>query len=58
MRPALLALAAVAACSNTTPADRVFTNAVIYTADSTNPERPRFRNEIMVISRNGTCSPE
>src|SRR6188474_2283244 len=38
MRPALLALAAVAACSNTTPADRVFTNAVIYTADSTNPK--------------------
>jgi predicted amidohydrolase YtcJ len=37
MRPALLALAAIVACSNTEPADRVFTNAVVYTADSANP---------------------
>ena len=38
MRPALLALAVLAACSTTEPADRVFTNAVIYTADSANPK--------------------
>ena len=38
MRPVILALAAAAACSTTTPADRVFTNGVIHTADSAHPK--------------------
>ncbi|HKP28645.1 MAG TPA: amidohydrolase, partial [Gemmatimonadales bacterium] len=38
MRPAILVLAGIAGCSTTPPADRVFTNAVIYTADSANPK--------------------
>jgi predicted amidohydrolase YtcJ len=38
MRPAAIVLVLVAACNTTPPADRVFTNGVVYTADSANPK--------------------